>query len=74
MERQAVQLPVRMQALGEPAGSGAEHELGHQECFLSVDAGEALRASRVVGNFFVKVLGCQLQDAHLLLLLFVSSC
>lgn len=25
MERQAVQLPVRMQALGEPAGSGAEH-------------------------------------------------
>lgn len=24
-ERQAVQLPVRMQALGEPAGSGAEH-------------------------------------------------
>lgn len=41
---------------------------------MCVDAGEALRASRVVGNFFVKDLGCQLPDAHLLSLLFVPSC
>lgn len=69
LERQAVHLPVRMQALGESAGSGAEHgfsvKSGSPEAGMCMDAGEALRVSRAVGSFFMKALGCQLQELTL---------